>query len=391
MRIAFLTDEVLPNHGADTLQFINALSALARAGVDVSLFLPVAPGSPALRDPGARAELHAALRTHYAAECNFTLVPVAGALSGPRVLTKLASGVLTSDRALRGGFDLVHTRTLLPSVATLGRRWPLFFETYRPLTEQFPVLRPLFRFLTPLHHFAGLVVHSALVRDRFIADGVPPEKVITLYNGFDAKLLTADRPAPEARAILGWRERPTLLYAGRVGRPKGCDLFVAAARQMPEVELVFAGHLDTDDARELQASCADLPNVRFTGFLTGDALALAYQGADVLLVPPSRRPLMELGNTVMPIKLFAYLASGRPVLAGDLPDTTELLVDGENARLVPPDDVPALVDALRGLLADPELRARLAGRARLLAESLTWDARGHRLRAFYEERLAALD
>jgi glycosyltransferase involved in cell wall biosynthesis len=159
---------------------------------------------------------------------------------------------------------------------------------------------------------------------------------------------------------------------------------------MPEVELVFAGHLDTDDARQLQADCAELPNVRFTGFLTGDALALAYQGADVLLVPPSRRPLMELGNTVMPIKLFAYLASGRPVLAGDLPDTTELLRDGDNARLVTPDDVPALVEALRGLLSDPDLRARLAGRARQLAESLTWDARGRRLRAFYEERLAAL-
>jgi glycosyltransferase involved in cell wall biosynthesis len=390
MRIAFLTDEVLPNHGADTLQFVNALSALARAGVDVSLFLPVPPGSAALRDPGARADLHAALRAHYAAECNFTLVPVPGAFSGPRLLTKVVSGVLTSGRALRGDFDLVHTRTLLPSVATLGRRWPLFFETYRPLTEQFPAVRPVFRALTPLRNFAGLVVHSALVRDRFIADGVPAEKVITLYNGFDAKLLTADRPAPEARAMLGWRERPTLLYAGRIGRPKGCDLFVAAARQMPEVELVFAGHLDTDDARQLQADCAELPNVRFTGFLTGDALALAYQGADVLLVPPSRRPLMELGNTVMPIKLFAYLASGRPVLAGDLPDTTELLRDGDNARLVTPDDVPALIGALRGLLADPDLRTRLAGRARQLAESLTWDARGRRLRAFYEERLAAL-
>lgn len=390
MRIAFLTDEVLPGHGADTLQFVNALSALARAGVEVHLFLPVPPSSPVLTDPAARAEFHASLRAHYATDCGFVLEPVAGAVGGPRLLTKLLAGTLATSAALRGAFDLIHTRTLLPSLATLGLSQPLFFETYRPLTEQYPLVRPVFRWLTPLHSFAGLITHSALVRNRFIADGVPPEKVITLYNGFDARLLTTNREPVEARAALGWRERPTLLYAGRLGRPKGCDLFIEAARQIPEADWVFAGHLGTDDAREMQQACAGMPNVRFPGFLSGDALALAYQGADVLLVPPSRRPLAELGNTVMPIKLFAYLAAGRPVLAGDLPDTTELLKHGENAWLVPPDDVPALVSSVRHLLATPALRAELAHRARALAEDLTWDARGRRLRAFYEERLAAL-
>ena len=390
MRIAFLTDEVLPGHGADTIQFVNALSALARTGVEVHLFLPVPPGSPVLSDSDARADFHATLRAHYATDCGFELEPVAGAVGGPRLLTKLLAGSLSTARALRGDFDLIHTRTLMPSLATLGLQQPLFFETYRPLTEQFPLVRPLFRALTPRRCFAGLITHSALVRDRFVADGAPAEKVVTLYNGFDARLLETNRDAVSARAELGWRERPTLLYAGRIGRPKGCDLFVEAARHLPEADWIFAGHLGTDDARELQQACADLPNVRFPGFLNGDGLALAYQGADVLLIPPSRRPLAELGNTVMPIKLFAYLAAGRPVLAGDLPDTTELLRHGENAFLVPPDDVPALIAAVRQLLAAPDLRLALASRARALAEDLTWDARGRRLRDFYDVRLAAL-
>jgi starch synthase len=389
MRIAFLTDEVLPSHGADTIQFINALSALGRTGVDVDLFFPVAPGDPAARDAGARTALHETLRAHYATGCEFALRPVPGALGGPRVLTKIAAGALTCGAALRGGYDLVHTRTLLPSLLTLGVRTPLFFETYRPLTAQFPAVRPVFRHLTPLDAFAGLIVHSRLVREQFVRDGAPPEKVVTLYNGFDARLLSADRGPAEARAALGLPERPTAVYAGRLGRAKACDLFVDAARQLPAVEFVFVGHDGTDDAVEMKTAAAGLPNVRFLGFLTGDRLALAHQAADVLLVPPSRRPLAEIGTTVMPLKLFTYLASGRAVLAGDLEDTTELLRDGESARLVAPDDVPALVAALRALMDDAGLRARLAAGARTLAASLTWDARGVRLRDFYTERLSA--
>lgn len=387
MRVAFLTDEVLPSHGADTMQFVHALSALVRTGVEVDLYFPVAPGAPT--HTTAMEDLRERLRSHYAAECGFQLRPVPGALGGHRVLTKVAAGTLACAAALRAPSDLVHTRTLLPSLASLAARRPLFFETYRPLTEQFPATRPFFRALTPLRPFAGIVVHSALTRDRFIQDGVPREKVITLYNGFDAALLGRETPAPEARALLGWPERPTAVYAGRVGRIKAVDLFVEAAKQTPDVDWVMIGHLETDDAREIQAQAAGLPNVRFAGFLSGEQLHLAHQAADVLLVPPSRRPLSEAGTTVMPLKLFGYLAANRAVLAGELPDTTELLRHGENAWLVPPDDVPALALAVRRLMADADLRRGLAAAARALAESLTWDARARRLRAFYEARLAA--
>jgi len=389
MRIAFLTDEVLPSHGGDTIQFINALSALGRAGVDVDLYFPVAARAAAVSDPGARAALHDTLRAHYATGCEFNLCPVPGALGGPRLLTKLTAGALASSAALRGGYDLIHTRSLLPSLATLGLREPLFFETYRPLTAQFAAARPVFRYLTPLRAFSGLIVHSHLVREQFIRDGAPPEKVVTLYNGFDARLLTDDRTPADARAALGLPERPTTVYAGRLGREKACDLFIEAARSMPDVHFVLVGHDGTEDARALKAEAAGLMNVTFPGFLSGEHLTLAQKAADVLLVPPSRRPLAEVGTTVMPLKLFSYLATGRAVLAGDLPDTTELLRDGENARLVVPDDVPALVLALRGLLDAPDLRRQLASGARALAASLTWDARGVRLRDFYSERLAA--
>jgi glycosyltransferase involved in cell wall biosynthesis len=77
-----------------------------------------------------------------------------------------------------------------------------------------------------------------------------------------------------------------------------------------------------------------------------------------------------------PIKLFEYMASGRAIVASDLPSIAEVVTDGESALLTPPSDVDALAEAIRRLRDDPALRQRLADNAHaLVMESYTWDAR----------------
>lgn len=85
-----------------------------------------------------------------------------------------------------------------------------------------------------------------------------------------------------------------------------------------------------------------------------------------------------------PIKLFEALAAGRPIVATDLPSTRELLQDGRDALLVPPDDALALAAAIRRLLADRGLAERLARRAFESAPRYSWDARAAKLRTLLE-------
>jgi glycosyltransferase involved in cell wall biosynthesis len=87
------------------------------------------------------------------------------------------------------------------------------------------------------------------------------------------------------------------------------------------------------------------------------------------------------------MKLFAYLAAGKPILAPVAPDTAELLVDGENALLVPPDAPAAAAAALDRLLHERGLAERLAGNALELSRSLSWDRRAQRIAVFLEARL----
>jgi len=78
------------------------------------------------------------------------------------------------------------------------------------------------------------------------------------------------------------------------------------------------------------------------------------------------------------MKLFEYMACGRPILSSDLPVLQEVL-NSENARLLPADDLDAWVAALQELAASPETCLRLSTRARRDVAAYTWQRRAARI------------
>jgi glycosyltransferase involved in cell wall biosynthesis len=103
---------------------------------------------------------------------------------------------------------------------------------------------------------------------------------------------------------------------------------------------------------------------------------------DVLLMPYERRVAASSGGDIArylsPMKLFEYLACGRPVLSSDLPPLREVLTD-DNAMLLPPGDIEAWMSALQDLCQDPQRRASLAAAARIDAQGYSWDSRAARI------------
>ena len=165
-----------------------------------------------------------------------------------------------------------------------------------------------------------------------------------------------------ARVALGLpREGPVMLFGAAFAgdRRKGPDLFIEALRLLPgdlaarsTVALMGRWGRTLED----QVRAAGCATVDFD-YVDSDRLkASLYSAADVFVFPS------RADNS--PLTVLESLACGTPVVAFDTGGVGELVHDGVNGRLVPPEDPAALARAVAAVVEDPALRDRLGARAR---------------------------
>ena len=276
---------------------------------------------------------------------------------------------------------LLVLRPLLP------RRPLVVFEAH------LPPRRRLQRFV--LRNVDLVVANTyALAADLVAEHAAAPERVIGVHQGVDLELLAdSERPKEDARALVGLSlEKKLVVYTGKIyWGYREIDYILAAAKALrarDDIHFVLVGGR-RDHVERLRRRARDdgIDNVTFTGFVP-PTVAPAYQrAADVLLLYyPSA---MELNKYRSPGKLFEYMASGRPVIAVDLPVMREVLGDDPAALMVPPDSPDRLAEAILELLADPREAERLAESASRRAAAFTWDARARTVLAAVERAAGA--
>ncbi len=206
--------------------------------------------------------------------------------------------------------------------------------------------------------------------------GLVRDQIPTLHTGVDTRLFCPGTAAKEAR--------PTIIFVGRIDVHKGTDALVdaacALAEEYPTLQVRIIGRGDAELVDELRAKAlaSGLPDLLdFTGYVAAQELPIYLNRAHVFAVPS----VYEGGPG------FAYLeamACGLPVVACQGSGAAEVVRPGEWGLLVPPRDVQALVEALRRLLSNPDLRCSMGARARSFVETEA-DSRlcMKRLEAFY--------
>lgn len=366
---------------ADQAQSVATAAALARHGVDLTLLMPRGPHDPRLDED--------ALREWFGVDGPFSLVQRSSAHAGASLLrTGLWLRQVFADPELARA-DLLFSR--LPVMLAAGQFSLIPFATdhYRPWPDDWPWLRPLIRRAARHRRCLGLILHSEFAAASYRRAGVAPEKLLVAHNGADGPRLRPPPSKGEARARLGLApERPIAVYAGRLDVRKGLDQLLALAERRPGVLFLLVG---SEGEGPIERAAARFANMRVEPWQPPDALTPFLAAADILLIPAASAPLERHSHCVLPMKTFAYMAAGRPILAPVSPDTAELLTDGENALLVPPDRPDLAAAALDRLLADATLARRLGENAARQAESLTWDHRAGRIADFLEARLSGYD
>jgi len=187
-------------------------------------------------------------------------------------------------------------------------------------------------------------------------------EIHVVYNGLDLESFPLRKPG---------LEEPLLLGVGRLVEKKGFGNLISACQLLKKrgakfsCEIVGTGTLS--DRLKDQIRNGDVGDrVRLLGPLPQQILRHHYERARVFVLPCV--PAADGDRDILPNVLKEAMAVGVPVVTTRLEGIDELVEDGVNGLLVEPGDANALTAKLELLLADSELRQRLAVNARKLIE-----------------------
>ena len=215
---------------------------------------------------------------------------------------------------------------------------------------------------------SAFVGPARFIVDKFAEHGIAREKLHYIPNFFQT---TDDRPV-DAAAVATLRERygRFVLYFGRLSVEKGLlDLVDAAA--IANVPLVLVGEGKEEQALRARAAERGV-TIHFTGHLTGATLWAHVEAARAIALP-------SIWYEIAPKSILEAQARGKAVITTAIGGNPEMVQDGATGFVVPPNDAPALGDAIARAFAMPDAELAALGAA----------ARRQALTTFTKERYYA--
>ncbi|ALM10237.1 MAG: hypothetical protein PeribacterA2_0875 [Candidatus Peribacter riflensis] len=395
MRITYISQARFPTEKAHGHQIAQVCAAMTRLGHSVTVVAPDVHGT-VRKDP----------RSYYGLQQTFdvTRLPVFDALNARWIPGPLAFffTMRSYERALRiflrsHPADLLYTRSprLAPSLLATGM--PVILELHTlPLRTA--------AFVRTCRQCRLVVCLTTPMRDALIAWGIDPEQVVTEGDGVDPQrfahlLSSADarrewqlppdrriavyvgslvtrgtiekgvRELLEAVAILKGGEGSKEGKVGQVGKvgKEGEGIFcwvIGGPRDQVERYRTIARQLGLSDE-----------NVRFEGPVPNARVPSILAAADVCVYPaPASLHPFFLRDT-SPLKVFEYLAAGKPTVCADLPPLRGV-IDPSLVHFFPAGDAPALAAAIEEACSHPRINEE---KRRTLIAHVAWDARMERI------------
>lgn len=207
---------------------------------------------------------------------------------------------------------------------------------------------------------ADLVITTSQRLHDLIAETRPN---VLIRNGAEVAFF-----ASKPERLMARGERPVIGYFGAISEWFDIGLVVSVAKALPDCDFVFVGSTFGCDVRAAEK----LPNVRFLGEKPYAELPAFLHAFDVCLIPFL---ITELTRCTNPVKVYEYLAAGKPVVATPLPELEAIEAPVHIAA-----DAPAFVTAICQGLAEQADQALSANRA-AWAQANDWQSRTEALQA----------
>jgi len=378
MKLIYITNSRIPTEKAHGLQIVKMCQAFVKQGADVELVLPYRK---------SRGREESDVFSYYNLDRNFEVSKLKSI--DPYWLMKLPQGIYIKFQSLffictlffylmfnkDKNKSIIYTREeyLLPILQLFSKK--VVWETHN-------LPQNAGRYLGYWEKCYKIICITDELKKELEKNTLDGKNILVAPDGVDLlefESISDDKVELRKKLNLPL-DKNIILYAGHLYEWKGINILAKAAEFLNENDLVvFVGGTDYDIA-DFKAKVAEIKNILILGHRPHRDIPEYLKAADVLVLPNSGNNKISSHYT-SPLKLFEYMASGRPIVASDLPSLREVL-DQSNAILVKPDDATSLASGIKAILADKDLAAKTAGSALIKARQYDWKNRAVKILDF---------
>src|SRR3989338_690180 len=385
MKIYYIANSRIPTEKAHGIQVIKMCEAFTSRGIDVKLVLPWR-FNKIKQDPFE----------YYGVKKNFKIIRVP---SLDLILLGIPKIGFLIQAATFGFFaavylllksrpkDIIYSRDEFSLWFFSFLRRNLFWEAHTfPGSPQ--------KYQRILKKIKGLVAISHGLKKSFQAVGMAEEKILVAPDAVDLARFAVKESSQECRKKLSLpQDKKIVLYTGHLYKWKGIDTLINASKFFGEDVMVYlVGGTEEDVASYKPSSRAQAEGLKaesyklvtFVGHRPHKEIPFWLKAADVLVLPNSSKEKISAIYT-SPLKLFEYMAGGKPIVASDLPSLREILNEN-TAVLVEPDNPEALAKGIEKVLKDGVLAGKIAQNAAEEAKNYTWEKRAQNILTFLSNK-----
>ncbi len=346
-RMVYLTDAAIPSREANSIQTMKMCEAFAQDGFEVTLVIPDRP----TEETGNPYEFYDV------SDC-FDIVRVPWKPGGRYLYSLLAPHYVRRIEP-----DVVYGRFVPACFFTAFGGYQVVVESHSPVSESQWVMEWMFRFLLLTGRLKHIVVISEALKDQYLStyDSLEESKVTVAHDA-------ASDPGDVESFSFADSERLQVGYIGHLYEGKGMSVIAKLVEECSWADFHVVGGTPTD-IQQWEESLRENDNVVFHGFVPPAEVVRYQQSMDVMLAPYQRHvsgggDVTNLSRWMSPLKIFEYMAAGKPIICSDLPVLREVLTDRNTALLCNPDNHSEWVKALSILSENSEMAERIGRNAR---------------------------
>ncbi|MCR4334661.1 MAG: glycosyltransferase [Patescibacteria group bacterium] len=355
MKLVYLANIGVPIGWAHSIQVVKMCEAFASIGFDVELVVPN-------RYTGIDEDPY----VYYGVQKNFKITKIPcidiGKGSDKAIvywLRLVSFFVLAKFYLFFKNVDVLYTRELLSS---------LFFNSFVLELHNLPKVVSK-KYIKIWRKAKKLVVITNILKNKLIESGISEAKILVAPDGVPLEAFNISITKEEARKKLSLPiDKTIVMYSGSDIQWKGLSVLRNISQYLSEnCYVVFVGNIKGENnSKEF-----------FAGFQPYLKIPLWLKSADILMLTGNPKEDISKYYT-SPLKMFEYMASGKPIVASDLPSFREILSE-KNCIFVKSDDEKSFVEVIKNLIDNPLLADKLSKQAFEDVKKYTWDKRAKKI------------